>query len=76
MLVLVNPDDSNGVRNKDTILDHYARMINGKDADSGTRFFDEGYIQHNPLMADADRWPSSFQRSLKGATTRVLWCTR
>jgi predicted SnoaL-like aldol condensation-catalyzing enzyme len=52
MLILVNPDDNNAVRNKDTILDHYARMINAKDADTGTRFFDEGYIQHNPLMAD------------------------
>ena len=52
MLILVNPDDSNAVRNKNIILDHYARMINGKDADTGTRFFDEGYIQHNPLMGD------------------------
>src|ERR1700678_656552 len=52
MLILVTPDDSNAVRNRDMILDHYARMINGKGADTGTRFFDEGYIQHNPLMAD------------------------
>ena len=52
MLVLVNPDDTRAVRNKDMILDHYARMINGKDAETGTRNFDPGYIQHNPLMAD------------------------
>lgn len=52
MLVLVDPDDSRAVRNKDMILDHYARMINGKDAVTGTRNFDDGYIQHNPLMAD------------------------
>jgi predicted SnoaL-like aldol condensation-catalyzing enzyme len=52
MLVLVNSDDSRAVRNKEMILDHYARMINGKDAVTGTRNFDEEYIQHNPLMAD------------------------
>jgi predicted SnoaL-like aldol condensation-catalyzing enzyme len=51
-LVLVNPDDTRAVRNKDMILDHYERMINNKDAETGTRNFDEGYIQHNPLMAD------------------------
>ena len=52
MLVLVNPDDSRAVRNKDMIFDHYARMINGKDSETGTRFFDDAYIQHNPLMPD------------------------
>jgi predicted SnoaL-like aldol condensation-catalyzing enzyme len=52
MLVLVDPNDSRAVRNKDMILDHYARMINGKDAETGTRNFVDGYIQHNPLMAD------------------------
>jgi predicted SnoaL-like aldol condensation-catalyzing enzyme len=51
-LVLVNPDDARAVRNKDMILDHYEQMINNKDADTGTRNFDDEYIQHNPLMAD------------------------
>ena len=51
MLVLVDPNDSRAVRNKDMILDHYARMINGKDAETGTRNFVDGYIQHNPLAA-------------------------
>ena len=41
MLVLVDPNESRAVRNKDMILDHYARMINGKDAETGTRNFDE-----------------------------------
>ena len=50
--VLVDPNDARAVRNKDMILDHYARMINGKDAQTGTRNFDDGYIQHNPLMPD------------------------
>jgi predicted SnoaL-like aldol condensation-catalyzing enzyme len=52
MLVLVDPKDSRAVRNKDMILDHYDRMINHKDAETGTRNFDAGYVQHNPLMAD------------------------
>jgi predicted SnoaL-like aldol condensation-catalyzing enzyme len=52
ILELVDPADSRAVRNKNMILDHYARMINGKDAETGTRHFDPGYIQHNPLMAD------------------------
>jgi hypothetical protein len=30
ILELVDPDDPRAVRNKDMILDHYARMINGK----------------------------------------------
>jgi predicted SnoaL-like aldol condensation-catalyzing enzyme len=52
MLVLVDPNDRRAVRNKDMILDHYDRMINNKDAETETRNFDPGYIQHNPLMAD------------------------
>ena len=34
------------------ILDHYDLMINKKKAEEGTRNFDPGYIQHNPLMGD------------------------
>ena len=52
MLVIVDPKDSRAVRNKEMILDHYDRMINQKDAEAGTRNFDAGYVQHNPLMAD------------------------
>ena len=52
MIVLVDPKDTRAVRNKDMILDHYDLMINNKKAQEGTRNFQPGYIQHNPLMAD------------------------
>jgi predicted SnoaL-like aldol condensation-catalyzing enzyme len=52
MIVLVDPNDSRAIRNKDMILDHYDRMINHKDAETGTRNFNGGYVQHNPLMGD------------------------
>jgi predicted SnoaL-like aldol condensation-catalyzing enzyme len=52
MIELVDTNDKRAVRNKNMILDHYNLMINNKDAETGTRNFDPGYIQHNPLMAD------------------------
>jgi NAD(P)-dependent dehydrogenase (short-subunit alcohol dehydrogenase family)/predicted SnoaL-like aldol condensation-catalyzing enzyme len=72
--VLVDPNDARAVRNKDMILDHYARMINGKDAQTGTRNFDNGYIQHNPLMPDG-RGPLAefFSKIAKGRdTSRIV----
>jgi predicted SnoaL-like aldol condensation-catalyzing enzyme len=52
MIEILDTKDARAVRNKDMILDHYDLMINNKNAETGTRNFRPGYIQHNPLMAD------------------------
>jgi predicted SnoaL-like aldol condensation-catalyzing enzyme len=53
MLVLVNPDDSRAVRNKDNVLALYDLMIDKKRSEDATaRFLRPDYIQHNPLIAD------------------------
>ena len=53
MLVLVNPDDSRAVRNKDNVLALYDLMIYKKRSEDATaRFLRPDYIQHNPLIAD------------------------
>jgi predicted SnoaL-like aldol condensation-catalyzing enzyme len=52
MIEIFDTNDSRSVRNKNMILDHYDQMINKRNAEHGTRHFDPGYIQHNPLMGD------------------------
>jgi predicted SnoaL-like aldol condensation-catalyzing enzyme len=52
MIEILDTNDARAVRNKNMILDHYNLMINHKKAEEGTRNFDPGYIQHNPLMGD------------------------
>ena len=49
MTVLVNPADTNAVRNKDNILALYDLMINQKNArEAVAKFLIPEYIQHNP----------------------------
>jgi predicted SnoaL-like aldol condensation-catalyzing enzyme len=51
MLVLVDPNDSRTVRNKDNILAMYDLMINRKKPEeAASRFLGPVYIQHNPLL--------------------------
>lgn len=53
MLVLVDPDDSRAVRNKDNVLALYDLMINQKKSEEATaKFVHPDYIQHNPLIPD------------------------
>jgi len=53
MTVLVNPADTNAVRNKDNILALYDLMINRKNArEAVAKFLIPEYIQHNPLVPD------------------------
>ncbi len=53
MIVLVDPNDSRAVRNKDNVLALYDLMINQKrSADAVAKFVSPAYIQHNPLIAD------------------------
>jgi predicted SnoaL-like aldol condensation-catalyzing enzyme len=53
MVVLVNPDDSAAVRNKDNVLALYDLMINQKKSEEATaKFVSPAYVQHNPLIAD------------------------
>ena len=53
MTVLVNPADTNAVRNKDNILALYDLMINQKKArEAVAKFLIPEYIQHNPLVPD------------------------
>jgi predicted SnoaL-like aldol condensation-catalyzing enzyme len=53
MLVLVDPDDSRAVRNKDNVLTLYDLMINQKKSEEATaKFVHPDYIQHNPLIPD------------------------
>jgi predicted SnoaL-like aldol condensation-catalyzing enzyme len=53
MIVLVDPNDSLAVRNKDNVLALYGLMINQKKSEEATaRFVSPAYVQHNPLIAD------------------------
>jgi len=53
MIVLVDPNDSRAVRNKDNVLALYELMINQKKSEEGTaKFLSPAYIQHNPLIPD------------------------
>jgi predicted SnoaL-like aldol condensation-catalyzing enzyme len=53
MIVLVDPNDSRAVRNKDNVLALYDLMINQKKSEAATaNFVRPAYIQHNPLIAD------------------------
>ncbi len=53
MIVLVDPNDSRAVGNKDNVLALYDLMINQKKSEEATaKFVSPAYIQHNPLIAD------------------------
>src|SRR5439155_19777907 len=53
MIVLVDPNDSRAVRNKDNVLALYKLMINQKKSEEATaKFVSPAYIQHNPLIPD------------------------
>ncbi len=53
MIVLVDPNDSRAVRNKDNVLALYKLMINQKESEEATaKFVSPAYIQHNPLIPD------------------------
>jgi len=53
MIVLVDPNDSRAVRNKDNVLALYDLMINQKKSEEATaKFVSPAYIQHNPLIPD------------------------
>lgn len=53
MIVLVDPNDSRAVRNKDNVLALYDLMINQKRSeDAVAKFVSPAYVQHNPLIAD------------------------
>ena len=53
MIVLVDPNDSRALRNKDNVLALYELMINQKKSEEGTaKFLSPAYIQHNPLIPD------------------------
>jgi predicted SnoaL-like aldol condensation-catalyzing enzyme len=53
MIVLVDPNDSRAVRNKDNVLALYDLMINRKKSEEATaKFVHPAYVQHNPLIAD------------------------
>lgn len=53
MIVLVDPNDSRAVRNKDNVLALYEQMINQKKSQEATaKFVRPAYIQHNPLIPD------------------------
>src|SRR5262245_17369420 len=56
MLVLVDPNDSRAVRNKDNVLTLYHLMINQKKSEEATaRFVNPAYVQHNPLIPDGSQ---------------------
>ena len=53
MIVLVDPNDSRAIRNKDNVLALYDLMINQKKSQEATaKYVSPAYIQHNPLIAD------------------------
>src|SRR6266404_2119631 len=53
VMVLVDPNDSRAVRNKDNVLALYELMINQKKSEEGTaQFVSPAYIQHNQLIPD------------------------
>lgn len=41
MIAILDTNDTRAARNKDMILDHYDRMINHTDTETGTGMFEE-----------------------------------
>ena len=53
MIVILDPNDSRAIRNKDNVLALYDLMINQRKSEEATsKFVSPAYIQHNPLIAD------------------------
>jgi predicted SnoaL-like aldol condensation-catalyzing enzyme len=50
MLVVVDPNDARAVRNKETVLAMYDRLINNKQSMEMEGILGDVYIQHNPLL--------------------------
>src|SRR5437667_8832665 len=78
MIVLVDPNDSRAVRNKDNVLALYELMINRKKSEEGTaKFVSPAYIQHNPLIPDGPvalgRFLVRARRLRPVATNRLLF---
>ena len=68
MIVLVDPNDSRAVRNKDNVLALYDLMINQKKSEEGTaKLVSPVYIQHNPLIPDGP-----IRREAAGASVQFL----
>jgi predicted SnoaL-like aldol condensation-catalyzing enzyme len=75
MIVLVDPNDSRAVRNKDNVLALYDLMINQKKSvEAAAKFVSPAYVQHNPLIADgADALGQYFGRVIRErANSRVV----
>jgi predicted SnoaL-like aldol condensation-catalyzing enzyme len=75
MIVLVDPNDSRAVRNKDNVLGFYDLVINQKKSvEFIDRFMTPGYIQHNPLIADGAKALGQFfgQITRERANARVV----
>src|SRR5437667_449774 len=71
MIVLVDPNDSRAVRNKDNVLALYELMINRKKSEEGTaKFVSPAYIQHNPLIPDGPVALGQFFGKVTRAKTR------
>src|SRR5580693_6945525 len=53
MIILVDPNDSRAVRNKENVLALYEMMITQKKSEEATaKFVSPAYIQHNPIIPD------------------------
>ena len=50
MLILVDPDDARAVRNKDTVLAMYDRLLSSRNPMEMEGILGETYIQHNPML--------------------------
>ena len=50
MLVVVDPNDARAVRNKETVIAMYDRLINNKKSMEMEGILGDVYIQHNPLL--------------------------
>src|SRR5207245_5682843 len=71
MIVLVDPNDSRAVRNKDNVLALYDLMINQKKSEEATaKFVSPAYVQHNPLIPDGPVALGQFFGKVTRAKTR------
>jgi hypothetical protein len=75
MIVLVDPNDSRAVRNKENVLALYEMMINQKKSEEATaKFVSPEYIQHNPLIPDGSEALGQFFGKVTRERKRAKRC--
>lgn len=66
-----NQGTSTAERNKEVVLDFIEKAVNLGDLDAASRYFGEGYVQHNPNIPDGIEGFNAYVRQLRSAFPQV-----